>query len=94
MPHIACARWLINRRNSIACDLGKHLEQLIYGCGAMACDVKNFAGDAFHSDAAGLVYILFSPSVIAVGAAGAILSYREGRYLPPGSTDPGSATGG
>jgi len=41
-----------------------------------------FAGDAFHSDAAALAYIVFSVSVVAVGAAGAILSYREGRYAP------------
>jgi hypothetical protein len=41
-----------------------------------------FAGDAFHTDAAALAYIVFSVSVVAVGAAGAILSYREGRYAP------------
>jgi hypothetical protein len=41
-----------------------------------------FAGDAFHTDAATLAYIVFSVSVVAVGAAGAILSYREGRYAP------------
>jgi hypothetical protein len=41
-----------------------------------------FAGDAFHTNAAALAYIVFSVSIVAVGAAGAILSHREGRYAP------------
>jgi hypothetical protein len=41
-----------------------------------------FAGDAFHNGLDALLYILFAVSVIVVGIAGAILSYREGRYLP------------
>jgi hypothetical protein len=41
-----------------------------------------FAGDAFHNEADAVLYLLFAVSVIVVGVAGAILSYREGRYLP------------
>jgi len=40
------------------------------------------AGDALHNELAAVLYILFAASVIAVGVAGARLSYREGRYLP------------
>jgi hypothetical protein len=43
-----------------------------------------FAGDAFHSDLDAVLYVLFAVGVIAVGVAGAVLSLREGRYLPPG----------
>jgi hypothetical protein len=43
-----------------------------------------FAGNAFHNGLDEVLYILFAASVIAVGVAGAILSYREGRYLPLG----------
>jgi hypothetical protein len=32
-----------------------------------------------------VLYILFAASVIMVGVAGAMVSYREGRYLPLGS---------
>ena len=32
-----------------------------------------------------VLYVLFAAGVIVVGAAGAILSYREGRYLTLGS---------
>jgi len=42
-----------------------------------------FAGDAFHSDLDAVLYVLFAVGVIAVGVAGAVLSLREGRYLPP-----------
>jgi hypothetical protein len=48
-----------------------------------------FAGDAFHSGVDAVLYVLFAVGVIAVGAAGAVLSLREGRYLPP---DDGSRT--
>jgi hypothetical protein len=41
-----------------------------------------FAGDAFHNGLDVVLYVLFAVSVIVVGAAGAILSYRERRYLP------------
>jgi hypothetical protein len=41
-----------------------------------------FAGDAFHSRLDAVLYVLFAASVVVVGVAGAILSYREGRYLP------------
>ena len=41
-----------------------------------------FAGDAFHNGVDAVLYVLFAISVIGVGAAGAILSYREGRYVP------------
>jgi hypothetical protein len=41
-----------------------------------------FGGDAFHNGLAAVLYVLFAVSVIATGAAGAILSHREGRYLP------------
>jgi len=43
-----------------------------------------FAGDAFHNGLDAMLYTLFAASVILVGAAGAILSYREGRYLSLG----------
>jgi hypothetical protein len=43
-----------------------------------------FAGDAFHNGLDAVLYILFAASVIVVGIAGALLSYREGRYLPLG----------
>jgi hypothetical protein len=39
-----------------------------------------FAGGAFHNDLAAVLYVLFAASVIVVGAAGTVLSYREGRY--------------
>ncbi|HKE78552.1 MAG TPA: hypothetical protein VKB54_04560 [Solirubrobacteraceae bacterium] len=39
-----------------------------------------FAGGAFHNGRDAVLYIAFAASVIAVGAAGAFLSYREGRY--------------
>jgi hypothetical protein len=42
-----------------------------------------FAGDAFHNGLDAVLYILFAVGVIAVGVAGAVLSLREGRYLPP-----------
>jgi hypothetical protein len=48
-----------------------------------------FAGDAFHSGVDAVLYVLFAVGVIAVGVAGAVLSFREGRYLPP---DDGSRT--
>jgi hypothetical protein len=38
-----------------------------------------FAGDAFHNGLDAVLYVLFAVSVIVVGAAGAILSYRERR---------------
>ena len=41
-----------------------------------------FAGDAFHNRLDAVLYVLFAVSVVVVGVAGAILSYREGRYLP------------
>jgi hypothetical protein len=41
-----------------------------------------FAGDAFHNGLDAVLYLLFAASVIVVGAAGATVSYREGRYLP------------
>jgi hypothetical protein len=41
-----------------------------------------FGGDAFHNGLDAVLYILFAASVIAVGLAGATISYREGRYLP------------
>src|SRR5919197_681075 len=41
-----------------------------------------FAGGDFHNSVDAVVYLLFAASVIVVGAAGAILSHREGRYLP------------
>ena len=41
-----------------------------------------FAGDAFHNRFDTVLYLLFAASVIVVGSAGAMLSYREGRYLP------------
>ena len=41
-----------------------------------------FAGDAFHNGLDAVLYVLFAISVIVVGAAGTILSHREGRYLP------------
>jgi hypothetical protein len=44
-----------------------------------------FAGDAFHNGPDVVLYILFAASVIMVGVAGAMVSYREGRYLPLGS---------
>ena len=44
-----------------------------------------FAGDAFHNELDAVLYVLFAAGVIVVGAAGAILSYREGRYLTLGS---------
>jgi hypothetical protein len=44
-----------------------------------------FAGDALHNGLDTALYILFAASVIAVGGAGAMLSYREGRYLPLGA---------
>jgi hypothetical protein len=43
-----------------------------------------FAGDAFHNGPDAVLYILFAASVIIVGVAGAMVSYREGRYLPLG----------
>jgi hypothetical protein len=43
-----------------------------------------FAGDAFHNGPDAVLYILFAASVIMVGVAGAMVSYREGRYLPLG----------
>jgi hypothetical protein len=43
-----------------------------------------FAGDAFHNTVDVVLYVLFAVSVIVVGAAGASLSYREGRYLARG----------
>jgi hypothetical protein len=43
-----------------------------------------FAGDAFHNGLDAVLYTTFAASVTAVGAAGAMLSYREGRYRPPG----------
>jgi hypothetical protein len=42
------------------------------------------AGDAFHNGLDAVLYLLFAASVIVVGIAGALLSYREGRYLPLG----------
>ena len=39
-----------------------------------------FAGDAFHNGLDAVLYLVFAASVIGVGVAGAILSYREGRY--------------
>jgi len=39
-----------------------------------------FAGGAFHNGLDAVLYLLFSAGVIAVGAAGAVLSAREGRY--------------
>jgi hypothetical protein len=41
-----------------------------------------FAGDAFHNGLDAVLYVLFAVSVMVVGAAGTILSYREGRYEP------------
>ena len=41
-----------------------------------------FAGDAFHSGLDAVLYVVFAAGVIVVGTAGAVLSYREGRYLP------------
>jgi hypothetical protein len=43
-----------------------------------------FAGDAFHNGLDAVLYIMFAASVIVVGIAGGLLSYREGRYRPPG----------
>jgi hypothetical protein len=40
-----------------------------------------FAGDAFHNDLDAVLYVAFAAGVIAVGAAGAWLSYRERRYV-------------
>jgi hypothetical protein len=42
-----------------------------------------FAGDAFHNGLDAVLYVLFAVGVIAVGVAGAVLSLREGRFLPP-----------
>jgi hypothetical protein len=50
-----------------------------------------FAGDAFHNGLDAVLYVLFAVGVIVVGAAGAILSYREGRYVPR-SVGPGVDT--
>jgi hypothetical protein len=41
-----------------------------------------FAGDSFHNRVDAVLYLLFAVGVIVVGVAGAILSAREGRYLP------------
>jgi hypothetical protein len=49
-----------------------------------------FAGDAFHNGLDAVLYVLFAASVIVVGVVGAILSYREGRYLPLDAESRGS----
>jgi hypothetical protein len=41
-----------------------------------------FAGDAFHNALDAVLYMVFAAGVIVVGTAGALLSYREGRYAP------------
>lgn len=41
-----------------------------------------FAGDAFHNGLDAVLYIVFAAGVIVVGTAGAVLSHREGRYMP------------
>jgi hypothetical protein len=43
-----------------------------------------FAGGAFHNGLDAVLYIAFAVSVILVGVVGAIVSHREGRYLPLG----------
>jgi hypothetical protein len=53
-----------------------------------------FAGDAFRNGLDAVLYILFAVGVVAVGVAGAVLSLREGRYLPPGDESRGVAASG
>lgn len=43
-----------------------------------------FAGDAFHNGLDAVLYIAFAVSVLLVGVVGAIVSYRDARYLPLG----------
>jgi hypothetical protein len=53
-----------------------------------------FAGHAFHNGLDAVLYVLFAAGVIAVGVAGAVLSLREGRYLPPGDESRAVAASG
>ena len=83
----ATAAWLLGIGGSAAyislrgdrADMpGAALSYLVLG--AVWIGGAIFAGDAFHNTLDAVLYVLFSASVIAVGAVGAVLSSREGRY--------------
>jgi hypothetical protein len=84
----AIAAWLLGIGGSAAyislradrADMpGAALSYIVLGALWIAAAI--FAGDAFHNGLDAALYILFAASVVIVGITGAVLSYREGRYL-------------
>lgn len=51
------------------------------------------AGDAFHDTVDLVLYVVFAVSVLVVGVAGAMLSYREGRYGGVARDQPSAGAG-
>jgi hypothetical protein len=85
----AIAAWLlgigasaayISMRGDRADMPGASLSYIVLG--AMWIGGAIFAGDAFHNALDAVLYMVFAAGVIVVGTAGALLSYREGRYVP------------